>query len=577
MRFLPVLLLLLLAWACRTTRPTLELAGIHPENPRLEAKMEADTPQVMVIYIKPYANKLEEVLSGSPVLESRHAERIKSGVKGYYEMTDYEPKWLNDRKAKGILKKFVERIEETEKDGLNPLDYDYEYLKYSVDSINTISAERLVATEFRATAAFSRLAHDLYTGRIHPGKSTRQWHHNENFTNPAYALKDVNMGFQLNRTIDGFAPNSDAYKELKAYLAKYRKYSEEQKQIDFITLSSKKLEPGDSSDAVAAIRKRLAITDGAEDESKLDNPNIYDEKLVSAVKNFQHRHGLETDGIIGKGTVAALNKPLSERIDAITLNLERMRWQPRNNPMYTIEVNIPSYTLQLRKRNRLVKEMRIIVGKLENSTPVFMDTLHYVEFSPKWYVPYSIKSEEMLPKLKNNPYHYSSSFKFYLNGQEVADPSSIDWSQYDKSNFPFGVVQQPGSGNALGKVKFIMPNNMNIYLHDTPTDYLFKRSYRAFSHGCIRLSEPAAFAELLLESNDEEWDQAKIYKHMNSEHTRRVYLKELYQVSIAYYTSFVDEMGLLNFRDDVYGHDHAHASALYKATSAKKLAANIDD
>ncbi|TRX60516.1 L,D-transpeptidase family protein [Fulvivirga sp. M361] len=282
------------------------------------------------------------------------------------------------------------------------------------------------------------------------------------------------------------------------------------------------------------------------------------------MKRFQQRHGLEVDGRIGRSTLNALNISVSDKIKMIELNLERLRWLPKNYGREYLLVNIPEYKLRAYQKSKLSLVMGVIVGKEYTSTPVFCDTLRYLVFSPTWTVPHSIKSEEMLPRLQRDSSYYSGkNYKFYKGwhtDQEI-EPSLVDWSQYSIDHFPFNVVQQPGPGNALGLVKFIMPNNHSIYLHDTPTDHLFERTERALSHGCIRLEEPALLAQYLLR-DQKSWDINKILAAMHKDEPERVYFKKNYHVQLTYLTSFVDEFGLINFRDDIYGHDRAQMTEI---------------
>lgn len=284
---------------------------------------------------------------------------------------------------------------------------------------------------------------------------------------------------------------------------------------------------------------------------------LYDSKLISAVKQFQHRHGLEVDGRIGGNTIEAMNVSVNDRIESIILNLERLRWLPSDLGKDYLMVNLPEYKLNIYKNRKLDLDMRVIVGKKTTSTPIFKDTLKYLVFSPTWTVPMSIKSVEMLSRLQKNSAYYSNrDFKFYngWNLNDEVDPRNIDWSKYGENNFPFTAVQQPGPSNALGLVKFIMPNDLSIYLHDTPTDYLFERNERAFSHGCIRVEKPDVLAKYLLKPH-RGWDMNAIHKAMRSDKPIRVDFKEDLPVYLVYLTAFVDELGLINFREDIYNYD----------------------
>jgi L,D-transpeptidase YcbB len=246
------------------------------------------------------------------------------------------------------------------------------------------------------------------------------------------------------------------------------------------------------------------------------------------------------------------------------LNLERLRWQP-HLPMEDeyIVVNVPEYMLHIYNNKKETLKMRVVLGSEFNATPIFADTLKYIVFSPTWNVPKSILEEEFLPKLKSDPAHYSSDFTFFKNGEEI-DPAGEDWHAEDINIAAYQAVQKPGPANSLGNVKFIMPNNFNIYLHDTPADRLFNKEERAFSHGCIRLEKPLELAEYLLR-DQKNWNRKSLSELMQLEEPKHVNLKKNYPVHIVYRTAWVDEEGLVNFRKDVYGHDERQLAQLRKS------------
>jgi murein L,D-transpeptidase YcbB/YkuD len=236
-----------------------------------------------------------------------------------------------------------------------------------------------------------------------------------------------------------------------------------------------------------------------------------------------------------------------------------------------IAVNIPEYKLRVFEDQKKQFEMRVIVGSESTSTPVFSDTLFYIVFSPTWAVPNSIIRDEIIPRLRKDSTYYSGkNYTFYKNGN-IIEPSSENWKEKTINSYAYNVVQQPGRDNALGMVKFIMPNKMSIYLHDTPNHRPFSKSYRALSHGCVRLDEPEKLAGFLLKDR-KGWDVESIYKAMYSGNTQTIYLKKPYRVQLEYRTAWVDERGLVNFREDIYGHDKRQLAQL-KLTEKKLVSA----
>ncbi|MCB0776150.1 MAG: L,D-transpeptidase family protein [Chitinophagaceae bacterium] len=291
------------------------------------------------------------------------------------------------------------------------------------------------------------------------------------------------------------------------------------------------IKPGTEHEAIPLIRKRLTITGDMPAES--DTTNMYTDTLVAGVKKFQKRYGYREDGIITAGLVKDMNVTVRERIMQILLNMDRMRWMPQQPDGYLIIVNIPEFMLHVYNKHEPVFDMVVVVGKVGHNTMMFNGDLQQIVFSPYWNVPASIIKNEIMPAIARNPNYLASK-----NMEKVGA----------------GIRQKPGPGNALGKVKFIFPNSFNMYFHDTPSKSLFSRDKRAFSHGCIRLSEPQKMAEWLLR-DDAGWNTDKVVAAMNKSYETPVKLKEPIPVFIIYYTAWVDHDGLLNFRDDVYDHD----------------------
>lgn len=301
-----------------------------------------------------------------------------------------------------------------------------------------------------------------------------------------------------------------------------------------IKTNVKKLRQGQSNAAITTLKKRLQVSgDFADaDTGKLFTPALYD-----AVKKVQRSFGLKEDGAITTELLDKLNVPAEERMQQMLVNLERLRWLPEPQ-RDRIVANIPEYKLHVYEEGKEVLFMNIVVGKAANRTVIFSDELEYIVFSPYWNVPRSIVRNEIVPAMNRN--------------SNYIDRNNMDITGYS-NGLPI-VRQKPGAGNALGKVKFIFPNRYNIYLHDTPAKTLFSKESRAFSHGCVRVQEPFTLAQYLLRKK-EAWTDKKIKAAMNSQKEDWVKLDNPLPVYLLYLTSWVDEDGILNFRDDIYGHD----------------------
>jgi murein L,D-transpeptidase YcbB/YkuD len=274
--------------------------------------------------------------------------------------------------------------------------------------------------------------------------------------------------------------------------------------------------------------------------------------------------------VVGPKTIRELNVSVEERVRQIELNLERLRWSFRNLGSQYILVNIADYRLEVVEDGKTVLAMKVIVGKPYWHTPVFSAEMTYLEINPTWNVPDSILQDDLLPKIKNDPTYFTEQDFTVLDGwgenAERIDPLFIDWTTVSGEDFPYRLRQEPGPRNPLGRIKFMFPNEFNVYLHDTPHRALFEKNVRTFSHGCIRLSQPIDAAVYLLQ-NDHEWTKEKILEAVDSGETQIVRLKHPVRVHILYLTAWVDTNGLVQFREDIYSRDERLDKALKKPPS----------
>ena len=298
---------------------------------------------------------------------------------------------------------------------------------------------------------------------------------------------------------------------------------------------------------------------------------FYDSQLVEAVKSFQARHALNADGIIGPASRAALNTPTLDRLAQLYIARDKMREFVVAHPDFKlgILVNIPSYKLQMLEGGKVVEQMRTIVGKRKRETPTFSNQITYLEFNPKWYVPKSIATKDLLPKIQEDPTFVSrAGFELKQEG-ELVDATTIDWSVYNEEDFPFRLTQGSGRSNALGKVKFMLPNNRAIYLHDTSKHYLFKRDYRALSSGCVRVEDPLKMTQYVLGHghNTPPEMAAETYQ---SERRKGIQLETPIDVHTVYWTAWVEpEATLPSFANDIYRIERGLVAEKKKELEAK--------
>src|SRR5688572_14701439 len=277
----------------------------------------------------------------------------------------------------------------------------------------------------------------------------------------------------------------------------------------------------------------------AGDKQGQDSSQGFTGPTESGIKNFQRRHGLKVTGIVDKPTLRELNVSTLQRIKQLLINLDRVRWLPQQQNGNMIMVNIPAFTLHVMEGKDEVFDMDVVVGKEGHNTRIFTGQLSQIVFSPHWNIPRNIVEKEILPEIEMDPDYLEKEDMEVIGETEDGLPE---------------IRQKPGPKNALGKIKFLFPNSYSIYFHDTPAKSLFKKNKRAFSHGCIRLSNPVQLAQYLLKDQPG-WELEKIQEAMNSEEEKFVKLKKKIPVLITYNTAWVDDEGRLNFREDIYDHD----------------------
>ena len=374
---------------------------------------------------------------------------------------------------------------------------------------------------------------------------------------PAKILEQAAFGNSLKKMFDALQPTAYHYKALQKALVNYMKIKEEGGWEPIFV--SRKLTAGKHDRGVYTLRERLRATGDylACDES--EEEDRYDACLQKAVKRFQKRNGLKPDAVVGPVTLKILNISVEERIRKIRLNLDRLKWLNEREGNRHVIINIPDFQLYFEEDGKLIQTMRVVTGKPKHPTPIFSDTVEFIVLNPYWNIPKSIIQKEMIPQLLRN------SNAMARQGIEIragwgkdaplVNPRSVNWGQYRYSkNMPYRFAQVPGYKNALGKVKFLFPNKFSVYMHDTPSKHLFKRTKRAFSHGCIRLQKPRELLRTFSTFN-ENVDFDKSQKTLKGKKKTFLNLNRKVPIDVIYLTVRVDYDGVLQFRDDVYHYD----------------------
>ncbi|MDU9048054.1 MAG: L,D-transpeptidase family protein [Candidatus Electrothrix sp. Rat3] len=437
------------------------------------------------------------------------------------------------------------------------------------------------------------------------------------FANRHALLRQTTSTSDLRRFLKNLLPHHYDYQSLKKMLAKYKKLAEQGGWPEIP--SGQTLRPGMTDPRLRQLAERLFITGDLKDFSVIPPPPLlarpkpfpvpilsaeqiteqiplreallppswwfipppwpvhrlrYSRDLLRAVQHFQQRYNLEQDGVVGMNTLGALNLPVEDHISKIILNMERWRWLPHQLEGRRILVNIAGFRLVGMNDRQVEITMPVIVGKLGHNTPIFNHVMTYIEVNPYWNIPPSIARNEIIAKVIENPFYLQEQrIRIFADWQEGAPevmPESIDWESIGQGINRFHLRQEPGPSNALGTIKFMFPNNNNVYMHDTPAHGLFRRAQRAFSHGCIRLSRPLDLANYILSNDYQMVSREQLDAQITSKERKIFVLNHPLPVHIIYRTARVDrKTGAAFFYDDIYGRDARLAAALFPEQKTK--------
>lgn len=466
-----------------------------------------------------------------------------------YRQQDCKPLWSDEAHLGDLIK----ILRTSEFDGLLPNDYHWLLLVKAKEDwrLGKLNDSTFVYAELMATASFLTYARDMWVGKVDPAKIYLEWNYEKRTLPENAPLELLNI---LNGPLENIPaklrPQAPVYGKLRKSFMRLDSLERRGLPWPTITYPGRDLSLGDTLCTIAEAKTRfrnMSIYDG-------DSSTLFDEKLVVAVKEFQRMINISQSGKLDKATVARLNFTIEEVRNTIRVNMERCRWLLHSLPDYYVVVNIASYTLNVMEKAKVKYSSRVIVGREQTMTPVFQANMSQIIFNPDWSVPLSIIDKEILPALKKNPGYLASHRMQLMRGDAVIDPYSVDFAAYTPKNFPYSVRQLPGDDNALGHLKFIMPNPYSIYLHDTPSRYLFKKEERAFSHGCIRVDKPTDLAAVLLKplGYNREW----IDKQIASKQTYVLALTKKIPIMLTYWTCYEDRStGGLQFFPDIYGRD----------------------
>lgn len=480
-------------------------------------------------------------------------------LRRFYSQRDYQPVWSRTESEHTLLDTALTLIDKADEEGLDSRDYHIEALRrLRNESPDVIS----LALELGTTRSLLALAHDMYSGRLKATSADPDWYIPQASFDSVDFLQQSMISVNsagLEQAFVSLSPDMPQYRSLKQLFSRLRAQVAAHMKGTRIPDDIPSLHPQTRHAAIPLVRQRMReIHDIFEkpeyDIISNDSDDLYDHQLETAIKAFQRQYGLNADGVIGKNTRRAMNVTAVEQLQQLRITLERLRWLPRKRSDRYILVNIAGFNLAAVHDNERVLEMRIVVGRDYRSTPSFSSRISHLVLNPYWNVPVSIATKDLLPKQMRNPDYFPSQgiqvFSDYRYEYEL-DPYSIDWNSANRS-FPYTLRQEPGRKNALGTIKFMFPNPFSIYLHDTPSKYLFSKDIRAFSSGCIRLEKPLDLAEFVLGSASE---KNSIQEKIDSGKTQTVHLPKPVSIYLLYLTAWSDEQGEIHFSSDIYGRD----------------------
>ena len=488
----------------------------------------------------------------------------------FYSNRGFENAWISNIDSLDFLDEFILYIAELAHHGLQPTQYHQEKITGLRDSITlnketkTFNPYNIAQLDLLLSDAFFMMSSHLYHGKVNAESLTAEW-----------GIRRDKPEVDLDEKLELFIQRKAPFTFMKMFYPDHRGYEmmiaeakalQTKIQDDYktkITLSKDKrfIDIWEDSSYIQSINEKLYFL-GYSTQDTIDFSDSL-MGLFQAIKGLQKAHGLNADGKLGRNTLIALDQSIEDKINALYVNMERLRWLPDSLNKRHILVNIADFTLDYVNNQDTLIQMRTVVGKDFRQTPVFNARMTYLVFSPTWTVPPGILRNDVIPAVaKDINYLDSKNMRVSDASGNSVDPITINWRKVNAGGkFPYRVRQDPGAQNALGRVKFMFPNKHNVYLHDTPSKELFARDERIFSSGCIRIEKPFELAKLLLADDSIRWNDNAIKEAMESGKEKTVVLKSPVNVYIYYLTAWSNGKEM-SYRQDIYGRDKEILEAL---------------
>jgi len=469
-----------------------------------------------------------------------------------YELSHFEPIWTNPE----TIAAYITQVEQIKTHGLTPSDYHaaqlrqyFSAVRYDEDNPWLLSDRELLLTD-----SVIRLLYHLFFGKVDPVTLHSGWNFNRKLgeRDPTRIISDAIKASTICQLVDSLIPTQTYYQQLRSALARYEAILAQNGWPDIPP--GPPMTIGTRDQRIKLLRRRLAMTGDLLKPQRIDS-DVFDGPVEQAVKHFQQRQSLETDGVVDRITLNELNLPVADRIDQIKANLERARWMMHDLPDRFVVIDICGYKAYVFEAGEIEWSTRIQVGQPYRQTPTFKSAIKYLVLNPTWTIPPGVLAKDILPdSQQKRGYFEANGIDIYDQDGHRINPETIDLKTYNTRSFKYRFVQQPGPDNPLGHIKFVLPNRHFIYLHDTVEKESFDEEWRAYSSGCIRVENPLSFAAILL--NDvAQWDQASLLRLASSGNTRTIHISKPIPIMLLYLTVYVDKKGMVFFREDVYHRD----------------------
>ena len=489
----------------------------------------------------------------------------------FYRNRDFLPAWIDDGLALANARALPAALRRVASDGLEPDNYHLaaiESLLAEIDAsagkgLRYVRPEALADLEMLLTDGFLLCGSHLVHGQVNPETIQSEWFIKGRFEDLAAALERGLAAKDVPGALDSLRPGFAVYQGLRQAYGQYVQLAAAGGWPRFP--AGPKLVKGDRDVRVTALRGSLAAMGDLPDAGAAGDTDLFDETVEGAVKSFQLRHGLEPDGVVGAETASAIDVPAADRLKQIRANLERWRWITSELGERYVLVNVAGFRVGIYEEGREVLSMPVIVGRSYRQTPDFSGRISTITLNPTWTVPPKLAREDILPKLRADPSYLTKKgirvFENWSEGAREIDGADVDWKQIREDRLSYKFRQDPGPQNALGRILFQFPNKFDVYMHDTPEHWLFSRTVRDFSSGCIRVERPLDVAGYLL-GDDPDWTKEKIVEAIDAGETKVIRLRKPLNIHILYWTVWLGEDGRVQFRQDIYLRDVALVRAL---------------